>query len=108
MDNQVTDKDVVRLIIRQIGELRVPVSEEALWAGLHTIAKNLSALLEAMEDRDAAAAEAGGPDGENAPAGMAIDRADDPEPEGKNAPAGMAIDRADDPEPEGWPGSLDA
>ena len=95
MDNQVTDKDVVRLIIRQIGELRVPVSEEALWAGLRTIAQNLSALLEAMEHRDAAAAEAGAPDGENAPAAEAG------APDGGNAPAGMAIDRADDPEPEG-------
>lgn len=81
MDNQVTDKDVVRLIIRQVGELRVPVSEEALWAGLRTIAQNLSALLEAMEHRDAAAAEAGAPDGGAGLTGMAIDRADDPEPE---------------------------
>ena len=59
------DIDVVKLILEQIGELRVPIREEELRAGIMNIAQNLSALKEAMERRDAEAAEA--PEGEEAP-----------------------------------------
>lgn len=50
------DIDVVKLILQQIGELRVPIREEELRAGIKNIARNLSALKEAMEKRDAEAA----------------------------------------------------
>lgn len=49
------DIDVVKLILEQIGELRVPIREEELRAGIMNIARNLSALKEAMEKRDAEA-----------------------------------------------------
>ena len=51
-----SDLEVVRLILGQIGELRVPIREEELRGAILNIAQNVNALAEAMEKRDREAA----------------------------------------------------